>query len=129
LTAYASGAGSSRPKAAESCGSTTRTATGTTCAFTRSEVRRGGVRRTRPRPAARVVRDKRRPVGQDCRLMKLMRVGAAGAEKPVVRVDEATYVDVSDLVADFDEAFFRSGGPATLAGPVAERIAAGAVHP
>ena len=61
--------------------------------------------------------------------MKLMRVGAAGAEKPVVRVDEATYVDVSDVVADFDEAFFRAGGPATLAGPVAERIDAGDVQP
>src|SRR5690349_2268860 len=61
--------------------------------------------------------------------MKLMRVGAFGAEKPVVRADEDSYVDVSDLVADFDEAFFRAGGPATIAGAVAERIAAGAVHP
>ena len=38
--------------------------------------------------------------------MQLMRIGPAGAEKPVVRVDETTYVDVSDVVADFDEAFF-----------------------
>jgi len=60
--------------------------------------------------------------------MHLMRVGAAGAEKPAVRVDDASYVDVSDLVADFDERFFGSGGVARLAGPVAERIAAGQVR-
>jgi 2-keto-4-pentenoate hydratase/2-oxohepta-3-ene-1,7-dioic acid hydratase in catechol pathway len=54
-----------------------------------------------------------------------MRIGARGAEKPVVRVDDTTYVDVSDLVTDFDEAFFGGGGPAALAGPVAERVAAG----
>ncbi|GIF25604.1 2-keto-4-pentenoate hydratase/2-oxohepta-3-ene-1,7-dioic acid hydratase in catechol pathway [Actinoplanes tereljensis] len=57
--------------------------------------------------------------------MYLMRVGAPGAEKPVVRVDDTFYVDVSDLVTDFDEFFFGSGGIASLAGPVAERIAAG----
>jgi 2-keto-4-pentenoate hydratase/2-oxohepta-3-ene-1,7-dioic acid hydratase in catechol pathway len=61
--------------------------------------------------------------------MYLMRVGAAGAEKPVVRVDDSSYVDVSDLVSDFDEAFFGAGGPATLAGRVADRIATGDVHP
>ncbi|MFD0525425.1 fumarylacetoacetate hydrolase family protein [Paractinoplanes durhamensis] len=54
-----------------------------------------------------------------------MRIGAPGAEKPVVRVDDSSYVDVSDLVTDFDESFFGSGGAAGLAGPVAERIAAG----
>ncbi|WP_428983222.1 fumarylacetoacetate hydrolase family protein [Phytohabitans maris] len=58
-----------------------------------------------------------------------MRVGAAGAEKPAVRVDETSYVDVSDLAGDFDEKFFGSGGLARLAGPVAERIAAGEVRP
>jgi 2-keto-4-pentenoate hydratase/2-oxohepta-3-ene-1,7-dioic acid hydratase in catechol pathway len=60
--------------------------------------------------------------------MHLMRVGAAGAEKPAVRVDESSYVDVSDLAGDFDERFFGSGGLARLAGPVAERIAAGQVR-
>jgi 2-keto-4-pentenoate hydratase/2-oxohepta-3-ene-1,7-dioic acid hydratase in catechol pathway len=60
--------------------------------------------------------------------MHLMRIGAEGAEKPVVRVDDTSYVDVSDLVPDFDEAFFGAGGPGTLAAPVAERIAAGDVH-
>ncbi|XVQ82240.1 fumarylacetoacetate hydrolase family protein [Microbispora siamensis] len=54
-----------------------------------------------------------------------MRIGAPGAEKPVVRVDDTRYVDVSDLTADFDEKFFAAGGTALLAGPVAERIAAG----
>ncbi|OPG02376.1 fumarylacetoacetate hydrolase family protein [Microbispora sp. GKU 823] len=57
--------------------------------------------------------------------MYLMRIGAPGAEKPVVRVDDTRYVDVSDLTADFDEKFFAAGGTAMLAGPVAERIAAG----
>jgi 2-keto-4-pentenoate hydratase/2-oxohepta-3-ene-1,7-dioic acid hydratase in catechol pathway len=61
--------------------------------------------------------------------MYLMRVGAEGAEKPAIRVDDTSYVDVSDLVPDFDEAFFGAGGPRTLAAPVAERIAAGEVHP
>jgi 2,4-didehydro-3-deoxy-L-rhamnonate hydrolase len=59
----------------------------------------------------------------------LMRIGAPGAEKPVVRADEANYVDVSDLVHDFDERFFGDGGPARLAEPVAERIAAGDLLP
>ncbi|MEU8147661.1 fumarylacetoacetate hydrolase family protein [Nonomuraea sp. NPDC048901] len=59
--------------------------------------------------------------------MYLMRIGAPGAEKPVVRVDDTHYVDVSDLTPDFDERFFGAGGTALLAGPVAERIAAGQV--
>lgn len=61
--------------------------------------------------------------------MYLMRIGAPGAEKPVVRVDDTRYVDVSDLVRDFDEAFFGAGGVARLAEPVAERIAAGETGP
>ncbi|WP_246613231.1 fumarylacetoacetate hydrolase family protein [Paractinoplanes bogorensis] len=58
-----------------------------------------------------------------------MRIGAPGAEKPAVRASGSDYVDVSDLVADFDEAFFGGDGAAQLAGPVADRIAAGDVHP
>ena len=61
--------------------------------------------------------------------MYLMRVGAPGAEKPVVRVDDTHYVDVSDLARDFDEAFFGGDGLARLAEPVAERIAAGETEP
>ena len=58
--------------------------------------------------------------------MQLMRIGPAGAEKPVVRVDEASYVDVSDLVTDFDAAYF-SGGHDRLREEVAARVAAGDV--
>lgn len=61
--------------------------------------------------------------------MKLMRLGPAGHEKPVVRVDDDTYVDVSDVTTDFDEAFFAELGMLNLAPIVAERIAAGDVHP
>ena len=42
--------------------------------------------------------------------MKLMRVGNVGAERPAVAIDESRYVDVSDLVADFDSDFFGSNG-------------------
>lgn len=70
--------------------------------------------------------------------MKLMRLGPAGQEKPVVRVDDSNYVDLSDVTPDFDEAFFgaagidASGGGGGMLGleqVVAERVAAGAVHP
>ncbi len=55
--------------------------------------------------------------------MYLMRIGAFGAERPVVRLDDATYVDVSDVVRDFDEAFFGADGLTSLAPVVAERLA------
>ena len=42
--------------------------------------------------------------------MYLMRTGAPGAEKPAARVDGEHYVDLSDVVTDFDEAFFAGGG-------------------
>ncbi|TMR98787.1 fumarylacetoacetate hydrolase family protein [Nonomuraea basaltis] len=51
--------------------------------------------------------------------MYLMRIGAPGAEKPVVRIDETHYIDVSDLTPDFDEKFFATGGVALLADRVA----------
>jgi 2,4-diketo-3-deoxy-L-fuconate hydrolase len=60
--------------------------------------------------------------------MQLMRIGPAGAEKPVVRVDDASYVDVSDLVTDFDAAYF-AGGHDRLREAVAERVAAGDTAP
>ena len=59
--------------------------------------------------------------------MYLMRIGAPGAEKPVVRLDAETYVDVSDVVTDFDEAFFAAGTD-RLVPVVAERTAAGQTH-
>ncbi|WP_219510120.1 fumarylacetoacetate hydrolase family protein [Nonomuraea ceibae] len=57
--------------------------------------------------------------------MQLMRIGAPGAEKPVVRVDDAHYVDVSDVTPDFDERFFGSGRIALLP----ERVATGERRP
>ncbi|MGW0708526.1 fumarylacetoacetate hydrolase family protein [Streptomyces sp. NPDC002643] len=59
--------------------------------------------------------------------MYLMRIGAAGAEKPVARIDDETYVDLSDVVTDFDEAFFGSGGLDRVRPVVAERAEAGRV--
>ncbi len=55
--------------------------------------------------------------------MQLMRLGPVGAERPVVRIDDETYIDVSDVVTDFDERFFASDGLATLAGIIDERAA------
>jgi 2-keto-4-pentenoate hydratase/2-oxohepta-3-ene-1,7-dioic acid hydratase in catechol pathway len=58
-----------------------------------------------------------------------MRIGAVGSERPAVRVDDEHYIDVSDVVKDFDEAFFASGGLEAIAPIVAERTAAGKVRP
>jgi len=57
----------------------------------------------------------------------LMRIGSAGRERPVARIDDTTYVDLSDVVSDFDEAFFGSGGLERIRPIVAERAAAGQV--
>jgi len=57
--------------------------------------------------------------------MRLMRIGERGAERPVVRVDETNYVDVSDLTPDFGEEFFRSLGIDGLRSEVEARVAAG----
>jgi 2,4-diketo-3-deoxy-L-fuconate hydrolase len=59
--------------------------------------------------------------------VKLMRIGTAGTEKPVARIDDDTYVDLSDVVPDFDETFFGSGGLDLIRPVVAERAAAGQV--
>lgn len=59
--------------------------------------------------------------------MHLMRIGAPGAEKPVARLDDTRYVDLSDVVRDFDEAFFGDGGIDRIRPVVAERTAAGQV--
>jgi 2-keto-4-pentenoate hydratase/2-oxohepta-3-ene-1,7-dioic acid hydratase in catechol pathway len=60
--------------------------------------------------------------------MQLMRIGPVGAERPVVRVDDASYVDVSDLVTDFDGTYF-AGGHDHLRDAVASRVAAGETSP
>jgi 2,4-diketo-3-deoxy-L-fuconate hydrolase len=57
-----------------------------------------------------------------------MRIGERGAERPIVRVDDDSYVDVSDLTTDFDEAFFGGRGIAALQPQVDARIAAGRVE-
>jgi 2,4-diketo-3-deoxy-L-fuconate hydrolase len=57
--------------------------------------------------------------------MYLMRIGPAGSEKPVVRIDDTHYVDVSDVVPDFNEAFFGSDGIRGLSDVVRERVTAG----
>jgi len=57
----------------------------------------------------------------------LLRIGTPGAEKPAVRLDDETYVDLSDLVDDFDERFFGGGGLDRIRPVVAERAATGQV--
>ncbi|MFD0743285.1 fumarylacetoacetate hydrolase family protein [Phytohabitans flavus] len=58
--------------------------------------------------------------------MLLMRIGAPGAERPVVRVGDLTYVEVGDLVGDFDAAYFAAGHD-RLREAVAARVEAGQV--
>ncbi|MFV0253213.1 MAG: fumarylacetoacetate hydrolase family protein [Beutenbergiaceae bacterium] len=61
--------------------------------------------------------------------MKLLRIGAPGAERPAALAPGAQYVDLSDLVNDFDEAFFADGGIERISPVIAQRIAAGQVLP
>lgn len=53
--------------------------------------------------------------------MKLLRLGQPGAEKPAALVDDDHYVDLSDVVDDFNEAFFASGRIAELGALAAGR--------
>lgn len=53
--------------------------------------------------------------------MHLMRIGQPGAERPVVRIDENHYIDVSDEIRDFDEAFFGGNGLEHLRSLVSRR--------
>lgn len=57
--------------------------------------------------------------------MKLMRIGLPGNERPVVLASDDTYIDVSDVVNDFDEEFFSTGGIERLRIIVAERTSTG----
>ena len=59
--------------------------------------------------------------------MYLMRIGAPGAEKPAARIDDQSYVDLSDVVDDFNEGFFGAGGLDRIRPVVAERANAGQV--
>ena len=60
--------------------------------------------------------------------MYLMRIGEIGTEKPIVRLDEKTYVDVSDITDDFDERFFGGGGIGALRPIVQSRIDEGRIE-
>jgi len=61
--------------------------------------------------------------------MRLIRIGAPGAESPAALADDENYVDLSDVVTDFDEAFFGSGGLETIRPIVESRIASGDIRP
>jgi 2,4-diketo-3-deoxy-L-fuconate hydrolase len=61
--------------------------------------------------------------------MRLARLGPAGSETPGVVLDDDLFVDLSDVVRDFDEEFFGSGALAGLASIVAERVASGRAEP
>jgi 2-keto-4-pentenoate hydratase/2-oxohepta-3-ene-1,7-dioic acid hydratase in catechol pathway len=52
--------------------------------------------------------------------MRLVRVGPLGAEKPGALVDNEHWVELSDVVADFDAAFFGSDGLDRIR-PIVER--------
>lgn len=58
-------------------------------------------------------------------IVYLMRVGSVASERPIVRVDDETYVEVADVVSDYNEAFFASG-MSELRSVVATRISEGA---
>jgi len=60
--------------------------------------------------------------------VQLMRIGQAGHERPAVRISDDSYIDVSDVVSDFDERFFAGGGLAALRQLVTERQTAGQVR-
>lgn len=53
--------------------------------------------------------------------MRLARLGAPGSETPGVVLDDDLFVDLSDVVTDYDETFFAAGGLATLPPLVAAR--------
>lgn len=54
--------------------------------------------------------------------MRLMRIGPEGSEQPVVAIDENHYVDVSDLVDDYNSEFFASESFLTLQKNVEARV-------
>ncbi|UXX79888.1 fumarylacetoacetate hydrolase family protein [Reichenbachiella carrageenanivorans] len=54
--------------------------------------------------------------------MKLIRFGAEGSEKPGVLLSDGTRLDVSGLVAEYDEAFFAGDALADLTSKVAAQV-------
>jgi 2,4-didehydro-3-deoxy-L-rhamnonate hydrolase len=61
--------------------------------------------------------------------MRLVRVGPAGFETPGVLLGDDLFVDLSDVVGDYNEAFFASGVLDRLDKLVAAKVAAGGVQP
>ena len=61
--------------------------------------------------------------------MELLRLGPPGKERPAVRVGDGRYVDLADVVGDFDAAFFADGGTGALRDLVAQRSASGKTLP
>ena len=53
--------------------------------------------------------------------MRLVRLGDSGAEKPAALLDDDNYIDLSDVVDDFNEAFFAAGRMDEIANVVADR--------
>jgi 2,4-diketo-3-deoxy-L-fuconate hydrolase len=53
--------------------------------------------------------------------LKLFRFGPVNQEKPGVILPDGRWVDVSGIVKDYDEAFFSSGGLASLKTPLSAR--------
>ena len=62
-------------------------------------------------------------------MMKLIRIGTPGRERPAALVEDRLYVDLSDIVDDFDEGFFGSGMLNDLSLTVQERVEAGNTFP
>jgi len=60
--------------------------------------------------------------------VRLLRIGQLGEERPAVLVGDSAHVDVSDVVRDYDAAFFEGGGIAGLRPLVEDRVAAGLVR-
>jgi 2,4-diketo-3-deoxy-L-fuconate hydrolase len=57
--------------------------------------------------------------------MRLVRRGRAWAEKPAAFADDSHYIDVSDVVEDFHEQFFSTGGIDRIRPLVADRVLRG----
>jgi len=53
--------------------------------------------------------------------MRLIRLGSSGAEKPAALLDDDNYIDLSDVVDDFNEAFFAADRLDEIATIVADR--------
>ncbi|MQY30952.1 fumarylacetoacetate hydrolase family protein [Nocardia aurantia] len=60
--------------------------------------------------------------------MRLIRLGEPGREHPAALVSDTAYVDLSDIVSDFDEAFFAAGRLEEIDRIVARRHADGQVR-